>query len=232
MQAIERLFSCASAHGIDLRQAAGECAKLYGPGSPRRRNLMERLAGGRPIDEKAIKGTMLESAKTVTQTVRGTQTRVAKPKLYSHVELGHALSGLTGAPYLTAMFSFGLDDQVYEDLCRALRKAVAEIAERDRWPLKVDGFTGRQVFFGDELCEVVLAHDWCAPMFAKIPGLYGIMLGVTDDVWRERLMRYYTEALSRYERWQGIARAYVERSTREELEAEAVGGVDESENAA
>src|SRR6185312_1204507 len=137
MKAIERLFSAASAHGIDLKQAAGESANLYGAGAPRRRQLMRQLAGLDTPEERE-KRERHENRERIPESVKGKQSRVARPKLHSHAELGQALAGqvrepgapprggLEGPAYLAAMYSFGLDGGVYEDLYRALRHAMAE----------------------------------------------------------------------------------------------------------
>ncbi len=229
MHATEKLFSCASAHGIDLRQAAGECVKLYGAGSPRRRNLMERWAQGKSVDEKEIRGTALESAQTIRETARRTESRVAKPRLYSHAELGHALAGkkmgigrkptggLEGPAYLAAMYSFALDGSVYDDLYRALRKSMAELADEDRWPVTVKNLSGELVHYGDDLCKLVLVHDWCRPFFMAAPALYAIYLGVSDAVWRQRLMVPYTSTQARYERWLARASGYLDHRLYEEF---------------
>src|SRR6185312_5643124 len=220
MKAIERLFSAASAHGIDLKQAAGESANLYGAGAPRRRQLMRALAG---IDtpEEREKRERHENRERIAESVKGKQSRVARPRLYSHAELGQALAGLKGPSYpayLAAMYSFALDAEVYSDLYRILRKAMAELAEADRWPVEIPGLSGESVHYGDELCRLVLIHDWCQPIFARIPGLYAIYLGVSEEVWRAKLMSPYTATQGRYERWLGKARRYVDRRIGEEFE--------------
>src|SRR6185312_3656917 len=126
MKAIERLFSAASAHGIDLKQAAGESANLYGAGAPRRRQLMRALAG---IDtpEEREKRERHENRERIAESVKGKQSRVSRPKLNSHAELAQALSGeirepgrpprggLEGPAFLAAMYSLALDAGVYED---------------------------------------------------------------------------------------------------------------------
>lgn len=229
MKAIERLFSCASAHGIDLRQAAGESANLYGAGAPRRRQLMRKLAGLEESAEDRERREAQENRAHVRESVKGKQSRVARPKMYSHAELGQALAGqvrargepprggLEGPAYLAAMYSFGLDASVYEDLYRALRRAMAELAEGDRWPVEVPGLSGEPAHYGDELCKLVLVHDWCQPIFVKIPTLYAIYLGVSEEVWRVKLMSPYTATQVRYERWLARARGYVDHRIYEYL---------------
>lgn len=228
LKAIERLFSCASAHGIDLKQAAGESASLYGEGAPRRRRLMRQLAGLETKEERERR-EKAENRERLPQSVKGKQSRVARPRLCSHAELGHALAGeirepgepprggLEGPAFLAAMYSFGLDGSVYEDLYRTLRKAMAELAEKDRWPVEIPSLSGDPVHYGDELCKLVLVHDWCQPIFVKIPGLYAIFLGVSEEVWRAKLMSPYTATQGRYERWLGKALGYVERRISEEF---------------
>lgn len=229
VKAIERLFSCASAHGIDLRQAAGESVNLYGAGAPRRRLLMRQLAGLETAEERES----AENRGRLGHSARGKQTRVARPRLYSHAELGQALSGtirepgkrprggLEGPAFLAAMYSYGLDSSVYDDLYRALRRAMAELAESDRWPVEIPGLGGDPVHYGDELCKLVLVHDWCQPIFARVPGLYAIFLGVTEGVWRGKLMIPYTATQARYERWLARARGYVDHRLYEYLHADA-----------
>lgn len=220
MKPIERLFSAASAHGIDLKQAAGESANLYGAGAPRRRRLMERLATGalETIEERERREKR-ENRERLPESVKGKQSRVARPKAYSNAELGQSLAGLKDSShpaYLAAMYSFALDANVYGDLYRALRKAMAELAEADRWPVEIAGLSGESVHYGDELCRLVLVHDWCQPFFVRIPTLYAIFLGVSEEVWRGSLLSPYTATQGRYEQWLGRASRHVERRIREE----------------
>src|SRR6185312_11016582 len=125
--------------------------------------------------------------------------------------------GLEGPAYLAAMYSFGLDGGVYEDLYRALRHAMAELAERERWPVEIAGLSGDPVHYGDELCRLVLVHYWCQPIFARIPGLYAIYLGVSEEVWHGKLMSPYTATQARYERWLARARGYIDHRIYEYL---------------
>src|SRR6185312_11401343 len=217
MKAIERLFSAASAHGIDLKQAAGESANLYGAGAPRRRQLMRQLAGLDSPEERE-KRERHENRERIPESVKGKQSRVARPKLHSHAELGRALAGLPDSPYHAAMYSFGLDEGSYDAIYRELRLAMTEMDSREHWPLKVQATGRRMVHYGDELCEVVLLADWCKPFFLKLPALYAIYLDIPEATWASTLMRPYLETLSRYESWLSIARAFVERRIREELE--------------
>lgn len=236
MKAIERLFSAASAHGIDLKQAAGESANLYGAGAPRRRQLMRTLAGLETPEDRDRRERH-ENRERLPESVKGKQSRVSRPKLHSHAELGQALAGevrepgapprggLEGPAYLAAMYSFALDSEVYEDLYRALRRAMAELAEHDRWPVEIAGLSGEPVHYGDELCRLVLVHDWCQPIFARIPGLYAIYLGVSEEVWRAKLMSPYTATQGRYERWLSRARGYIDHRIYEYLHDGEVGAV-------
>jgi hypothetical protein len=228
LKAIERLFSAASAHGIDLKQAAGESANLYGAGAPRRRQLMRTLAGLESAEEREQRERH-ENRERMPQSVKGKQSRVSRPKLNSHAELAQSLAGeirepgrpprggLEGPAFLAAMYSFALDAGVYEDLYRALRHAMAELAERERWPVEIAGLSGDPVHYGDELCRLVLVHDWCQPIFARIPGLYAIYLGVSEEVWRGKLISPYTATQGRYERWLARARGYVDHRIYEYL---------------
>lgn len=218
MKAIERLFSCASAHGIDLKQMAGESVNLYGAGAPRRRRLMERLAGIDDTPEERERRERHENRERLPESVKGKQSRVSKPRMYSHAELGQSLAGLPDSPYHAAMYSFGLDEQSYGAIYRELRLAMTQMDLRERWPHKVQATGRRMIHYGDELCEVVLVVDWCKPFFVKCPALYAIYLDVSEVTWSATLMRPYLETLSRYESWLSIARAFVERRIREELE--------------
>lgn len=219
MKPIERLFSAASAHGIDLKQAAGESANLYGAGAPRRRRLMERLAGiALETAEERERRERHENRERIAESVTGKQTRVVRPRLYSHAELGQSLAGLEGPPYLAAMYSFALDGEVYSDLYRALRKAMAELAEREKWPIEIEALGRQRVHYGDELCRLTLVADWCQPFFVRVPALYAIFLGVPEEVWVGQLMRLYLETAACYQRWLAIARGYVNRRVREEFE--------------
>jgi hypothetical protein len=216
LKAIERLFSCASAHGIDLKQAAGESANLYGAGAPRRRQLMRRLAG--LDDAQKVAQEVADNREHLPESVKGKQTRVSRPRLYSHAELGQALSGLPESPYHAAMYSFGLDEGSYDAVYRELRLAMTEMDSRQKWPLKVQATGRRMIHYGDELCEVVLLADWCKPFFMRVPALYAIYLDIPEETWMGTLMRPYLDTLTRYDSWLRIARAFVERRIREELE--------------
>lgn len=195
---------------------AGESVNLYGAGAPRRRQLMRQLAGLQG-DENRERREKLENRERLSESVTGKQSRVAKPRMYSHAELGHALSGLTGGPYHAAMYSFGIDEQSYPDIYRELRCAMAETDVREKWPLKVSGEGRREVHYGDVLCEVVLLADWCKPFFIRAPGLYAIYMGLPQDTWDGQLVRPYLDTLSRYERWLARARKFVENRIYEEF---------------
>ena len=218
MKAIERLFSCASAHGIDLKQMAGESVSLYGAGAPRRRQLMRRLSTFGETQEQREEREGRENREHLTESVKGKSTRVARPKLYSHAELGQAISGLQGGPYHAAMYSFGLDEASYESVYRELRYAMADIDRREKWPFQANADSRRRTHYGDELCEVVLLADWCKPFFMRAPGLYAVYLGLPEETWTRELIRPYLDTLSRYERWLSIARAHVERAIHEEFD--------------
>lgn len=218
MKAIERLFSCASAHSIDLKQMAGESVNLYGAGAPRRRQLMRRLAGLQGEENREVRET-IENRERLSESVKGKQSRVARPRMYSHAELGQALSGLTGGPYHAAMFSFGLDEGSFDDIYRELRAAMADMDRKEKWPIDAPMSGRRKAHYGDELCEVVLLADWCKPFFIRAPGLYAIYLGVTEETWSGALMRPYLGTLSHYERWLARARKFVDNRIYEEIHA-------------
>jgi len=176
---------------------------------------MRQLAGETAEDRERREAH--ENRERLPESVKGKQSRVAKPKFYSHAELAHALSGLKGGPFHAAMYSFGLDEQSYEAIYRELRCAMAETDKREKWPLGVNGEGRRRVHYADELCEVVLLADWCKPFFVAAPALYALYLGLPEETWTGQLIRPYLDTLSRYERWLSIARAHVERSIYDEL---------------
>lgn len=195
---------------------------------------MRQLAGLETAEERERR-EKAENRERLPQSVKGKHTRVARPRLYSHAELGQALAGeirepgksprggLEGPAFLAAMYSFALDGSVYEDLYRALRVAMAELAQADRWPVEIPGLSGELVHYGDELCKLVLVHDWCQDIFIKLPGppsLYACFLGVSEKVWRTRLMSPYTATQARYERWLARARGYVDHRIYEYLHAD------------
>ena len=196
----EQLFVKASARGIDLKQLAVEATNFYGAGSPRRKTLMERLSG-LPVKE----------------TATGKQSRVTRRGYYSHAELGLALAGLEGAPYLAARYSFILDGAAFPALYRKLRSAAAKMADEESWEYTVEGRGGQNIFYQDELTSMVLDVDWLKPFFVHAPGLYAVYLDVAEDVWQAKLLRKYLEILARYESWLSAARCFVDRKLYEEF---------------
>jgi len=201
----ELLFSRAAPHSIDLKQLAAQSIDYYGAGAPRRRSLMERLAG---LPE-------------VKETARGSQTHVTRRAYYTHAELALSLKGLTGAPFLAAMYSMALDGERRSPLWAFLREAAAEIHREEGWPERVPKASGGGAHhYMDELCSLVLDEDWLKPIFAAAPQLYWIAVDVPEDVWRERLFGSYLQVRARYERWLGIARGHVHKRLFDELHRE------------
>lgn len=205
----ELLFSRASARSIDLKELAGEASKIIPSSSPRRRKFMEKLfeREGAPMKE----------------TVQAKETRSAKRAYYTHAELGQALSGLEGAPYLAAMYSFAMDGTSRTPLYHALREHTAQIARREEWPERIPGIKGLPHHYQDELTALVLDVDWLKPLFLLAQSkhgvnLYSIMMDVSEEIWQTKVTHFYVRILRPYETWLARARGHVDRRLIEEMQ--------------
>lgn len=207
------LITRASARSLDLKQLAGKASNIM-PVSRRRQLMMAKLF--EPDEKFPVK---------VGETVKCKGTRVTRKAYYTHAELGQSLSyaGVTGAPFMAAMYSFALDGTVRPALYRKLRERTAEIACQEEWPERVSGVKGESHHYEDELTALVLDVDWGKALFQLAQtkhgvNLYAIAMDVTEPVWQSKLMPYYTRILRHYEIWLARASGAVQRKLVEEFE--------------
>ena len=207
----EMLIARASARSLDLKQLAGEASVIM-PVSRRRQLMMAKLF---EPDEKV--------PRLVGETVEGKQTRTTRRAYYTHAELGQSLSfaGVSGAPFLAAMYSDAMDGTVRPLLYRKLRARAAESAIQEEWPERIQGMHGGPHHYEDELTALVLDADWGKALFQLAQSqhnvnLYAVAMDVSEEVWQSKLMPYYTRILRHYEVWLARARSAVERKLTEE----------------
>ena len=200
----ERLLSAAAPHSIDPVQLAVEAINDCPQNARRRRAFLERCAG-------------LESAK-------GRQTHVTRAPHFSHAELGGAMSfgGLKGPPLLAGRYSFLMDESARVGLHWALLEAAGEMGRAEEWPVLIAAINGDKRNWCEQLVELLLAEDWLHLLFVRSHrelgvDLHPIWLGVSEEIWRAKLMPRFCGLKVKYEGWLARARRNIERGIYEHM---------------
>ena len=190
----DELVALAAAHGIDISHTVASETNLHGIAARRRRTDEERRIGV-----------------PVRDTVTGSQTRVHRPRAWTHAETGLAAAGCQRMPWLAACYSWAGDRSGYKELHRGLTLVGIKEAERHDWPWRITLLDGTKGYYLERLAELVLDEEGCKPAFTAAPGLYAIYLGVSPSTWSKPLWGYHLLLQQRYQRWLEIARGTIGR---------------------
>ena len=193
----EELVSLAAAHGIDIAHTVASSTNLKG------------AAAKRPRTRDEVRGGL-----EVVETAEGKETRVTRPRYWTHAEVGMGAAGCKRLPWLAACYSFAGDRDRYAELHRGLTLETMKAAERNSWPWQVQLADGRRGFYIERLAEMVLDEDACRPAFTAAPGLYAVYMGVTTRIWHKPLWGYFLTVQERYTRWLDIARGTIGQKLR------------------
>lgn len=192
----DELFALASAHSIDLTAVAGNASDIFGIAARRPRNSEER-----------------RERRPVRETVEGKESRVIKPRMWTHAELAQALGGLERMPTLAAFYSFEQDDKNTDELFRGLLSVALKMADTERWPVRI-AMNGDNTPYGyiARITALVLDVDRHRPYFTAAPTLFVAYMSVNDLVWYSKLARCYLGLHNWYDGWLDAARGYVNRA--------------------
>lgn len=151
------------------------------------------------------------------ETVEGRQTRVVRPRHWSHAEAGMAGCEVPRMPWLAVLYSIGGDRANYAELHRGLTVRAIDMAEKQRWPWQVSGVSGKRDYYIERLTELVLDHDAYPRAFKAAPGLFAVYMGVTEATWGNPLYGYFLELQGQYGRWLDVGQGFMARWLREDL---------------
>ena len=195
------LIALASAHGVDISQAARQETQV------RRSRKAAYFAKLRPDDY----GNPVVPLPCVS--ARGTQSHVTRKRQFSHAELGMAMSGLHGNPDLAVRYSYLCDRSSYPKLVRELAREAIRLGEARGWNPS-DATPSRLAL----LAELTLDEDANMPIFRAAPSLFAWYLALEQEIWLERWLFRYLEVKHRYEAWLAIGLATIQRPLREPSE--------------
>jgi hypothetical protein len=194
MRAAE-LITLASAHGIDLTQAAKQTTRVASQRSA-------RFAKFRPKLE-------LEEANACVdpplQSAVGRQSHVVKRAEWSIAELGQAAQGVSRIPFLAVMYAYAGDRSCYWPLHSALTMEALEMRARRGWSVQVKAVDGSMRYYIEQLAALVLDEDANQPLFRAAPVLYALCLNVAPDVWEKTVAHRFEQVKQRYMGWLAIA---------------------------
>lgn len=195
------LVALAASGNIDIAQTVAAVTNTRGIARQRLQTREERL-GQVPVRE----------------TVDGKQTRVVRPRRWSHADTGIVFGGCPRIPWLAACFSWAGDSTHFKELHRALTLEAIRTATREEWPLKTPMADGTEGYYLERLAELVLDFDRYQPVFSRAPGFFAIYLGVTQHRWSKPHFGHFLTLQQRYERWLAVAKGFGARRLRDEEE--------------
>jgi hypothetical protein len=188
----EELVALASAHGIDLVQAA-------------------RLTGSRPARDTVRRGhngsayTML--VPPPAQRARGSATQTCDRASWSLAELGQAAAGVPQVPFMAACYAFAGDHSVYWKLWEALERSAQDLRARYKWPAQVRGVGGASTFYLERVAQLVLDEDSNQALFNAVPAtdthpsLYALFLQIEEHVWRRGVFERFDQVKLKFQGW-------------------------------
>lgn len=168
----EKLVTLASPHGVDLLAAARKSTK------PTKRDTLKRTRRG-------ITSTHL--LPPAWNRARGCPDRSVLRPEWTIAELGQAGQGVPEIPFMAACYAFAGEQGNYWRLHQALCHRGAHLAQQYRWPATVKDLHGIQVQFLAHLAVLLLDWDANPHPFRASPGLYAIVMRVTQPVWEKQL---------------------------------------------
>lgn len=189
----DELVSLAAAHGIDLKEVAGNASDTKGVARVRARTPDERRTG-----------------RYVEQTARGSGSRVHRRRAWTAAELGQAAQGVPRMPWLAACYSLAGDSSGYPELHRGLMAQAIRIATRENWPMRIHSKDGSFQFYVAELAQLVLDVEAHKHLFVAAPALYAICMRMEDEIWSTTMSNRYVSLRVQYERWLGTALSMIQ----------------------
>jgi hypothetical protein len=190
MRAAE-LVGLASAHGVDLVQAARLSAVR-----PPRRVIHRRAADGHSYE-------VLQAPNG--REANGRSSRSFERPSWSLAELGQAAAGVPRLQFLAACFTYAGDRSGYWQLWSALERDAQALRVRYHWPAQVRGAAGAPVFYLEQLAQLVLDEDEHSHLFQSAPVLYSIYAGVDEQTWRRSVFERFDQVKLRFLGWIGEA---------------------------
>jgi hypothetical protein len=183
----ETLIAIASAHGVDLSQAA----KMATSVKPKPDVITRR--GARVLVENASKGR-----------VAGRETVAMQRPQWTIAEIGQAAQDVPEAPFRAALYAFAGAHENLWYLHGELMGHARMFRRIYRWPDRVSDFHGIKREYCEHLCRLVLDVD-AHPSYFKVPGLYAMYMTVTESVWERQLEDRYKDLKAVWEGWLGEA---------------------------
>jgi hypothetical protein len=189
----DELIALASAHGVDLLQAAAESAET-------RRHPQRRIPA-HPNNPRSRRTTI------APLSARGADSGTIERPAWTLAEVGQAAQGVPRLHFWAACYAFAGDDSVYWKLWEALMGEAWQMKHAHRWPLKVEGANGRSRFYISELCQLVLDEDAHPHLFrtavdkAGDPVLYPAYLEISKEVWSRQVFEPFDLLRCRFLSW-------------------------------
>ena len=192
----EELIVLATAHGIDLMQAAGATERQRRPQQKQRR--VPGLGVVRVLEPPP------------EQRAHGVASRTTTRPEWSLAELGQAAHGVPPVPFMAACYAFAGDRSVYWKLWEALLFEAGRLKRANAWPHAIRGSDGRPRFYLSEIAALVLDEDANPHFFLRAPKLYAIYLGIDDQAWTPILFERFDAVKMRYLSWLETARRIIQ----------------------
>lgn len=207
---IEAFVNLVNARGIDLRYVAGSSINTKG------------IAKKRKLTPQELKiRHELKLSLSVETTAIGNQTRVYKPAINTHSELGLAMKGLPRMPELSLYYSLAGFLGVFEELhCGLMIKALDIMMEQKSWPMIVRyrGLgpvnwqrVGEPHDYVSKLATLVLVMDAHRREFIPSPGLLPDLMNMERVVWERSLRDKFLTLEESYKRWYTEAIVLIQR---------------------
>jgi hypothetical protein len=186
------LIALATAHGIDVTQAAKQVTRI--------RSQRATLAPSLFATLHAVGGKN-PCTPLPALSASGRPSHVMRRPEWSIAELGLAAQGLDRIPWLAARYTYAGDRRCYWPLHGALTVEAVTMRERLGWSAQLRMHDGNMRFYLCELAALVLDEDAHQPVFHAAPQLFAFYLGIDEEVWT-RQVAYRFEALKlRYMGW-------------------------------
>lgn len=189
----DELVSLAAAHGIDLKEVAGNASDTKGVARVRARTPEERRSG-----------------RHIEPTARGAGSRVHRKRMWTAAELGQAAQGVPRMPWLAACYSLAGDSSGYPELHRGLMAQAIRIATRENWPMRVRCKDGSMQYYIAELAQLVLDVEAHKHLFVAAPALYAICMHMEEEIYATTMAHRYVSLRVQYERWLGTALSMIQ----------------------
>jgi hypothetical protein len=177
MRSEELVVAGATAHGVDLLQAA----RVGTPPAPREVALRQ------------IRGTefrvLLEPR---ASRARGAESRTFVRPSWTVAEVGQAGAGVPEILFQAALFAFAGSRDNFWKLHRALCVEALALRASYQWPSEVIDIHGIDRPYLKHLAKLVLDEDASPNAFQIAPGLYALYLGLREKTWDKTIAeRFY-----------------------------------------